>query len=190
MRGLKWGLIWFLFREIWFFFSVFWSFFHTRVAPVTRAVQWPLYFVKIILPFQVPLLNTFILLIRGVTATYAHHEIQSQKKTIWIRITLILGVYFLRIQFIEYKTSCFGINSGSYGRLFFFGTGFHGVHVLLGTLILSVSDLRKKFLHFRPFHHFGLEFRLWYWHFVDVVWLFLYSWVYFWGRYKVFYFNN
>lgn len=181
--GLKWGLFWFLFSEVWFFFSVFWRFFHFSSAPVTSIMEWPLFGVRIIIPFQVPLLNTFILLIRGVVATLAHHRIQSQMKNLWIRVTVILGVYFLSVQFFEYKNSFFSINRGVYGRIFFFGTGFHGLHVLMGTLMLIVREFRNLINQFRSFHHFGLEFRLWYWHFVDVVWLFLFVWVYFWGSY-------
>lgn len=181
-RGLKWGLIWFLFREVWFFFRVFWRFFHVSLSPISRGIwTWPNFGINPIPAFQVPLLNTVILLIRGVTATLAHQEILEGKKTLWIFIRGLLGLYFLILQAIEYYYSRFSISSGAYGRIFFFGTGFHGLHVCLGIIILIVSRLRVWLSIIRRHHHFRLEFRLWYWHFVDVVWLFLFFWVYTWG---------
>lgn len=180
--SLKWGLLWFLFREVWFFFSVFWRFFHASRAPITRGDwNWPREGLFVISPFQVPLLNTVILLIRGVTATLAHHELMAGKKNLWILARVGLGSYFLLLQGVEYRTASYRISSGVYGRIFFFGTGFHGLHVCLGAIMLLVSSLRIRINLFRSQHHFGLEFRLWYWHFVDVVWLFLFFWVYLWG---------
>lgn len=185
--ALKWGLVWFLFREVWFFFRVFWRFFHVRTAPLTRGIwSWPYEGLNVIPPFQVPLLNTVILLMRGVTATLAHHELLSGSSSVWVLVRVFLGLYFLSLQGIEYYSSSYSIARGAYGRVFFFGTGFHGLHVCLGALILSVSSWRLSKLIFSSRHHFGLEFRLWYWHFVDVVWLFLFFWVYTWGSYKVF----
>jgi len=181
--ALKWGLIWFLFREVWFFFSVFWRFFHVRVAPLSRGFWgWPAIGLRVIPPFQVPLLNTIILLMRGLTATLAHHEVLRGLVTNWILVRVLLGLYFLSLQGVEYSASSFSMASGTYGRVFFFGTGFHGIHVCLGAIILAVSHLRIKVLTITRQHHFGLEFRLWYWHFVDVVWLFLFFWIYTWGR--------
>lgn len=182
-RGLKWGLIWFLFREVWFFFSVFWRFFHIRVSPLTRrSWSWPFMGLEIIPPFQVPLLNTLILLIRGVTATLAHQELLRGQKTDWIIVRIVLGLYFLSLQGVEYYAASFIISSGAFGRIFFFGTGFHGLHVCLGAIILGVRAGRIMSNVIRRQHHFGVEFRLWYWHFVDVVWLFLFFCVYTWGR--------
>jgi cytochrome c oxidase subunit 3 len=182
-RGLKWRLIWFLFREVWFFFSIFWTFFHVRVAPLRRGIWiWPNFGLISIPAFQVPLLNTVILLIRGVTATLAHQEILEGKKRAWVFIRRLLGLYFLRLQAIEYYYSFFSISSGIYGSVFFFGTGFHGLHVCLGIIMLLVRRRRVLLKSVSRFHHFGLEFSLWYWHFVDVVWLFLFFWVYAWGR--------
>lgn len=181
-RGLKWGLIWFLFREVWFFFRVFWTFFHVRLSPLRRGIiSWPRLGLETIPAFQVPLLNTIILLIRGVTATLAHQEFLIGKKRDYILIRSALGLYFLSLQAIEYYTSSFRISSGTFGRVFFFGTGFHGLHVCLGMIILLFRALRSYINIIRRFHHFRLEFRLWYWHFVDVVWLFLFFWVYTWG---------
>jgi len=187
-RGLKWGLIWFLFREIWFFFRVFWRFFHFRLAPITGGSWvWPGYSLEAIPVFQVPLLNTVVLLIRGVTATLAHQEFLKGQSRVWILIRAILGIYFLSLQRIEYFFTSFRLSSGVFGRVFFFGTGFHGFHVCLGTLILSIRALRSSYRIISGQHHFRLEFSLWYWHFVDVVWLFLFFWVYRWGSYSMTY---
>jgi len=180
--ALKWGLVWFLFREVWFFFRVFWRFFHVRTAPLSRGSWvWPGEGLHVIPPFQVPLLNTIILLIRGVTATLAHQELLSNNDSAWVIIRVILGLYFLLLQGFEYISSYYSISSGVYGRVFFFGTGFHGLHVCLGSIILAVRACRSFNLLIRRQHHFGGEFSLWYWHFVDVVWLFLFFWVYTWG---------
>jgi len=181
-RGLKWGLIWFLFREVWFFFRIFWRFFHVSLSPLTRGfLVWPSCGLEPIPAFQVPLLNTIILLIRGVTATLAHQEILKGVQRWWILVSGILGFYFLRLQGIEYYYSSFSISSGVFGRVFFFGTGFHGLHVCLGIIILLTRFARVFVNTIRSQHHFRLEFSLWYWHFVDVVWLFLFFWVYTWG---------
>jgi heme/copper-type cytochrome/quinol oxidase subunit 3 len=127
------------------------------------------------------LLNTLILLIRGLTATLAHQELLRGKKSNWIFLRILLGFYFLSLQAIEYFAASFMISSGAFGRIFFFGTGFHGLHVCLGAIMLAIRRLRTKIGLIRSQHHFSLEFSLWYWHFVDVVWLFLFFWVYTWG---------
>jgi len=181
---LKWGLIWFLFSEVWFFFGIFWSFFHARVSPITTGnITWPLVGLDIIPPFQVPLLNTIVLLISGVTATLSHHEVLAGKKSRWLFYSLLLGVYFLILQGIEYYSSMFSISSRVFGSLFFLGTGFHGFHVCLGAAMLSISFLRVEGNKLSLRHHFLLEFSLWYWHFVDVVWLFLFFWIYVWNNF-------
>jgi len=181
--SLKWGLIWFLFREVWFFFRVFWGFFHVRIAPLSGGrYSWPFTGLNVIPPFQVPLLNTLILLMRGLTATLGHQEILGGVKSVWVLVRVVLGLYFLSLQGVEYIASSFSMASGSYGSVFFFGTGFHGLHVCLGAAMLAVRRLRINRHLIRAYHHFGLEFSLWYWHFVDVVWLFLFFWIYTWGR--------
>jgi len=119
--SLKWGLIWFLFREVWFFFSVFWRFFHVSMAPLSRGgCSWPYLGLSVIPPFQVPLLNTLILLIRGLTATLGHQEVLGGLGSFWIFFSVILGVYFLSLQGVEYLAASFSMASGSYGRVFFF----------------------------------------------------------------------
>lgn len=182
VSGLKWGLVWFLFREVWFFFRVFWRFFHIRAAPLTSGViAWPYDGLDTIPPFQVPLLNTLILLIRGVTATLAHQTLLWGNASKWLFYSVALGGYFLVLQGVEYSAATYSISSGAYGRIFFFGTGFHGFHVCLGAFMLIISFFRQTKKVLSAFHHFGVEFSLWYWHFVDVVWLFLFFWVYTWG---------
>ena len=181
---LKWGLIWFLFSEVWFFFGIFWRFFHARISPITAGNNtWPLVGLDIIPPFQVPLLNTIVLLMRGVTATLSHQEVLAGEKSMWLFYSLLLGIYFLILQGIEYYSSLFSISSGVFGSLFFLGTGFHGFHVCLGAIILFISFLRVSMNKLSFGHHFFLEFSLWYWHFVDVVWLFLFFWVYVWNNF-------
>ena len=181
-RGLKWGLIWFLFSEVWFFFSIFWAFFHIRVSPLRGGAEsWPLEGLDSIPAFQVPLLNTIVLLIRGVTATLAHKEILKGKDEGWILFRSLLGVYFISLQGMEYWFRGFSICSRVVGRVFFFRTGFHGLHVILGLTILATSAIRSSLGLISRTRHFRLEFRLWYWHFVDVVWLFLFVFVYVWA---------
>nr|YP_009346445.1 cytochrome c oxidase subunit III [Xiphinema rivesi]AOT84264.1 cytochrome c oxidase subunit III [Xiphinema rivesi] len=182
--SLKWGLVWFLFSEVWFFFGIFWSFFHASMSPITTGnIIWPLVGLDIIPPFQVPLLNTIVLLMSGVTATLSHHEVLSGEKSSWLFYSLLLGVYFLMLQGMEYYSSLFSISSSVFGSLFFLGTGFHGFHVCLGAAMLLMSFLRVSMNKLSSGHHFFLEFSLWYWHFVDVVWLFLFFWVYVWNNF-------
>lgn len=180
--GLKWGLVWFLFREVWFFFRVFWTFFHFRLSPLSGAFwAWPFEGVIVIPFFQIPLLNTLILLSRGLTATLGHQELLKREKSPWVLYRVLLGVYFLSLQGIEYLVSSISISSRIYGRVFFFGTGFHGLHVFLGTFMLLTRRTRLSLTIISSLHHFGVEFSLWYWHFVDAVWLFLFFWIYTWG---------
>jgi cytochrome c oxidase subunit 3 len=116
--------------------------------------------VEVIPPFQVPLLNTLILLMRGITATLAHQELLRGEKSSWIFISMVLGFYFLSLQGVEYYAASFIFSSGAFGRIFFFGTGFHGLHVCLGAIILAVRTMRIRYNMLRRQHHFGLEFRL------------------------------
>ena len=185
VTGLKWGIILFIVSEILFFFSFFWAFFHRSLNPTIELGDiWPPTYIFPFNPLQIPLLNTIILLASGVTATWAHHSIIENNHTQAIQgiiITIILGIYFTSLQAIEYYEAPFSIADSVYGRTFFVATGFHGLHVIIGTIFLLTRFLRIIFGHFSAKHHFGLEASLWYWHFVDVVWLFLYSTIYWWG---------
>lgn len=185
--GLRWGIILFITSEVFFFISFFWGFFHRRLSPtIELGIIWP---PKGIIPFnpiQVPLLNTLILLTSGITVTWAHHRLieNNYKQSIQgLTITVILGLYFTLLQGFEYYEAPFTISDAVYGSSFFIATGFHGLHVIIGTTFLLTCLLRQYKNHFSSIHHFGFEAAAWYWHFVDVVWLFLYISIYWWGRY-------
>ena len=189
LTGMKWGIILFIVSEVFFFVSFFWRFFHRRLSPTNEiGILWPPIGVYPFNPFQIPLLNTIILLSSGVTVTWAHHRIIegniSQAKNRLI-ITVVLGVYFTFLQSLEYIEANFSISDAVYGSTFFMATGFHGLHVIIGTTFLIICLLRIIEAHFSRQHHFGFEAAAWYWHFVDVVWLFLYINIYWWGSYTL-----
>nr|AIW06346.1 cytochrome c oxidase subunit III [Teloganodidae sp. MT-2014] len=183
--GLRWGMILFIVSEIFFFVSFFWAFFHSSLAPtVELGVAWPPSGITPFNPMQIPLLNTAILLASGVTVTWAHHSIMESQFTQAFQglfFTVILGIYFTILQGFEYWEAPFSIADATYGSTFFMATGFHGLHVIIGTSFLLVCLMRLYLEHFSPNHHFGFEAAAWYWHFVDVVWLFLYISIYWWG---------
>jgi len=145
-------------------------------------MKWPPAQITAFNPLDIPLLNTIILLSSGITATWSHHAVKNNQKAIAIVtlfITVILGIYFTSLQLWEYHEAGFSIYDSTYASLFFIATGFHGFHVLVGTLFLITCFVRIYLNHFSSHHHFGFEASLWYWHFVDVVWLFLYFSVYY-----------
>nr|BDE56938.1 cytochrome c oxidase subunit III [Aquatica lateralis] len=185
VKGLRWGMILFITSEVLFFVSFFWSFFHSSLAPsIEIGMIWP---PKSIIPFnpiQIPLLNTTILISSGITVTWAHHSLMENNynQAIYsLGLTILLGIYFSILQAYEYMESTFTIADSVYGSSFFMATGFHGIHVMIGTTFLTVCLLRQFKNHFSSTHHFGFEAAAWYWHFVDVVWLFLYISIYWWG---------
>ena len=183
--GLRWGMALFIISEIFFFLSFFWAFFHSSLAPVVElGSAWPPKGVAPFNPWEVPLLNTLILLRSGVTITWAHHALTENKINRSLKslaITITLGVYFSMLQYEEYVESSFSMSDGVFGRTFFIATGFHGIHVLIGSRFLIICFIRIILGNFRWEHHFGFEAAAWYWHFVDVVWLFLFSVLYWWG---------
>nr|ANS72678.1 cytochrome c oxidase subunit III [Globospongicola spinulatus] len=185
VKGLRWGMILFIVSEILFFFSFFWAFFHSSLSPAVEIGSlWPPVGVQPFNPFQIPLLNTAILLASGVTITWSHHAILSANQmqaTQSLALTIILGFYFTALQALEYFEAPFSIADSIYGTTFFVATGFHGLHVIIGTSFLTVCIFRLYQYHFSSSHHFGFEAAAWYWHFVDVVWLFLYVTIYWWG---------
>ncbi|MCS6627772.1 cytochrome c oxidase subunit 3 [Roseibacterium beibuensis] len=202
--GLRYGMILFIASEIMFFAAFFWMFFEMAVFNEARAhipeignwaetaaawSTWPPKGVEVLDAWQLPLLNTIILLLSGTTVTWAHHALQvgDRKATkIGLAITVALGVLFTAVQAYEYNhiihENLFfneeALNSGLYGSIFFMATGFHGFHVLIGTIFLIVCLLRLLAGQMTPQKHFGFEAAAWYWHFVDVVWLFLFAFVY------------
>lgn len=183
--GLRLGIILFITSEVFFFFAFFWAFFHRRLSPATEVGScWPPAGIITLNCFSIPLLNTAVLLASGATVTWAHHALIGGERlsaTLGLFITVFLGVYFTFLQAGEYWEAPFSISDGIYGSTFFVATGFHGFHVLIGRTFLLICLLRQYFYHFSSGHHFGFEAAAWYWHFVDVVWLFLYVFIYWWG---------
>lgn len=185
--GLRWGIILFITSEVFFFISFFWGFFHNRLAPnIEIGIIWPPKGIQTFNPIQIPLLNTLILLTSGLTVTWAHHaliENNYKQTTQGLLLTVILGLYFSLLQGYEYLESQFSIADSAYGSSFFIATGFHGIHVIIGSTFLLICLIRHLNNHFSQIHHFGFEAAAWYWHFVDIVWLFLYISIYWWGKY-------
>nr|AIZ58507.1 cytochrome c oxidase subunit III [Alectorobius capensis] len=184
LMNMKWGMALFIISEIFFFFFFFWAFFHSSLSPnIELGSQWPPSAINPFNPFSIPLLNTTILLSSGISITWSHHSIlgknYKEAKTSLI-ITISLGLLFTSLQIWEYLQSPFSISDSIFGSTFFMSTGFHGLHVIIGTSFLIISLLRLIYSHFSNKHHFGFEAAAWYWHFVDVVWLFLYTFVYWW----------
>nr|YP_010531709.1 cytochrome c oxidase subunit III [Aspidoscelis velox]UXX18589.1 cytochrome c oxidase subunit III [Aspidoscelis velox]UXX18797.1 cytochrome c oxidase subunit III [Aspidoscelis sexlineatus] len=184
-KGLRYGMILFITSEVFFFIGFFWAFYHSSLAPTPElGGQWPPSGIFPLNPMEVPLLNTAVLLASGITVTWAHHAIMSGKHkeaTQALTLTIILGLYFTLLQAMEYYEAPFTIADSVYGTTFFVATGFHGLHVIIGSSFLLICLLRQINHHFTMQHHFGFEAAAWYWHFVDVVWLFLYISIYWWG---------
>ncbi len=191
--GLRYGMILFITSEVMFFVAWFWAYFNVALFP-GEAIQfmradftggvWPPKGIETFDPWHLPLLNTLILLTSGTTVTWAHHALlegdrESVKKGLWL--TVILGAIFTCVQAYEYSHATFAFKGSIYGATFFMSTGFHGFHVLVGTIFLVVCLFRVYAGHFTPKQHLGFEFAAWYWHFVDVVWLFLFASIYVWG---------
>lgn len=194
---LRYGMILFIASEVMFFVAWFWAFFdaslysNDAIQAARTAVtggQWPPKGIEAFNPFHLPLLNTLILLTSGTTVTWAHHSLihNDRKGLVWgLALTILLGLMFTSIQAYEYAHAAFAFsrnNGGNiFGSTFFMATGFHGFHVIIGTIFLTVCFFRAVAGHFKPDQHFGFEAAAWYWHFVDVVWLFLFACIYVWG---------
>ena len=199
---LRYGMILFIASEVLFFLGWFWAWFDFALFPAPLEVvdgavsslfgqegadavaQWPPKGVEVLAANELPLLNTLILLCSGTTVTWAHHSLihgnrDGLIKGLWL--TIILGVLFSALQAVEYMEAPFPFSGLNYGSAFFMATGFHGFHVIVGTIFLAVCLVRAYRGHFTPQQHFGFEAAAWYWHFVDVVWLFLFLSVYVWG---------
>lgn len=182
--GLRIGMVLFIISEVLFFSAFFGSYFYSALMPneVTGGV-WPPKNITPFDPFHLPYLNTLILLLSGTTVTWAHHEIlegNTKEAFKGLIITVALGLTFTCVQAYEYLHAGFGIKDGVYGSNFYMATGFHGAHVIIGTLFLAVCAYRAWKNDFTPKAHIGFEAAAWYWHFVDVVWLFLFVSIY-WG---------
>ena len=185
MVGMRYGMLLFIASEVMFFFAFFWAYFNAALFPTEQmGFVWPPAGIHTIDPFDLPLLMTMILLLSGCTVTWAHHAIlEGKNKEVLqaLAASVFLGVIFLGFQTYEYMYAHFKFTDGIYASTFFMATGFHGFHVLVGTIFLFVCYLRAQKGHFTPKGHFGFEAAAWYWHFVDVVWLFLFIAIYFWG---------
>jgi cytochrome c oxidase subunit III len=183
--GLRYGMSLFIASEVMFFAAFFWAFFDASLYP-KEAIGgiWPPANIETMEAFHLPLMMTLILLLSGTTVTWAHHAIvegDRRTATVALGLTVILGVLFSFFQVYEYSHAHFGFKDGIYPSTFYMATGFHGFHVLIGTIFLAVCWFRVRAGHFTPQSHFGFEAAAWYWHFVDVVWLFLFVSIYWWG---------
>lgn len=185
-EGLKMGIILFISSEVIFFASFFWACFHSSIRPCVEIGQnWPPLRIETFNPMNIPLLNTIILLSSGISITWSHHLFLNnkiKKANLTLLLTCVLGVYFTILQGLEYWQANFSINDSSYGSTFFISTGFHGIHVLIGTSFLLICWYRRANKHNNIDHLIGFEIAAWYWHFVDVIWLFLYTFIYWWGN--------
>lgn len=184
-KGLRYGVILFIISEVLFFFAFFWAFFHSSLAPsIDIGSMWPPKGIVVFSPWEVPFLNTIILLLSGCSVTWAHHSIVAGYKkqaTVSLIVTIVLAAIFTGFQGFEYSVANFTLSDGVYGSTFYMATGFHGFHVFIGTIFLSICFFRLIKSHLTQQHHFGFEAAAWYWHFVDVVWLFLFISIYWWG---------
>ncbi|NBZ89774.1 cytochrome c oxidase subunit 3 [Stagnihabitans tardus] len=201
--GLRYGFIMFIMSEVMFFSAWFWTFFKHRMYPMEPILDadgnrvwpqspiidgvWPPAGIETFDPWHLPLINTLILLCSGAAATWAHHALvhdnnnrKDIKNGLWL--AMILGAVFSFFQAYEYSHAAFGFAGNIYGASFFMATGFHGFHVFIGTIFLGVCLIRTYKGDFTPEQHVGFEAAAWYWHFVDVVWLFLFAAVYVWGQ--------
>jgi cytochrome c oxidase subunit 3 len=188
----RYGMMMFIASEVMFFVAWFWAYFDAALYPndpiqfqrSELIASWPPKGIETFDPWHLPLLNTLILLTSGTTATWAHHALlhgdrKGLKMGLWL--TIGLGILFSFVQAYEYSHAAFSYSGHIYGATFFMATGFHGAHVIIGTIFLAVCLYRAYLGHFTPTHHLGFEFAAWYWHFVDVVWLFLFAAIYVWG---------
>ncbi|PLX36189.1 MAG: cytochrome c oxidase subunit 3 [Hyphomicrobiales bacterium] len=190
---LRYGMILFIASEVMFFVAWFWAYFDAALysgeaIQATRSAftggEWPPQGIHTFDPWHLPLFNTIILLTSGTTVTWAHHALLHNDRNglKWgLMLTVALGLLFTFVQGVEYSEAAFAYSGNIYGATFFMATGFHGAHVIIGTIFLLVCLIRAVRGHFTPKEHFGFEAAAWYWHFVDVVWLFLFTFIYVWG---------
>lgn len=190
---LRYGMILFIASEVMFFVAWFWAFFDASLFPgeaiqhartVFTGGHWPPQGIEVFDPWHIPLLNTLTLLASGTTVTWAHHSLQHDDRKGLIQgliFTVVLGLIFTSLQAFEYEHAAFSFAGNIYGATFFMATGFHGFHVIVGTIFLAICLIRAIRGGFTAKQHFGFEAAAWYWHFVDVVWLFLFASIYIWG---------
>jgi len=183
--GLMIGVLLFIVSEVFAFLSVFWAFFHSSLGPAIEiGGTWPPVGITPLDAFAIPLLNTFLLLSSGAFVTYGHHALIAGNRKgaiIGTFLTIVLAVLFTGLQYFEYSEAAFTMSDGVYGSAFYASTGLHGLHVIVGTIFISVGFFRLVNYHLTDTHHQGHEAGILYWHFVDVVWLFLFVSIYWWG---------
>lgn len=189
----RYGMILFIASEVMFFVAWFWAYFdaawyYDEAIQVSRVAftggMWPPVGTEVFDPWHLPLFNTLVLLLSGTTITWAHHALleNNRKGLVWgLLFTVLLGVLFSAVQILEYSQAAFSFSGNIYSAAFFMATGFHGFHIFIGTVFLVVCLIRAMRGHFTPKQHVGFELAAWYWHFVDVVWLFLFATIYVWG---------
>ncbi len=190
---LRYGMLLFIASEVMFFVAWFWVYFNASIFPADSMLEarttlfdgvWPPKGIETFNPWDIPFLNTLVLLLSGTTVTWAHHALlEGNRKGLvqGLTLTVLLGLFFTGLQVYEYMHASFGFAGHIYGATFYMATGFHGAHVIIGTIFLLVCLLRAMKGHFTPQQHFGFEAAAWYWHFVDVVWIFLFFAVYIWS---------
>nr|AHX97839.1 cytochrome c oxidase subunit III [Afrocampsis griseosetosus] len=182
IKGLRMSMLLFILSEVMFFISFFWVYFHMFLSPsVDIGNCWPPMSIEMFNPYSLPFLNTLLLLTSGVFITWGHYELllgEYSGGSYALKITLSLGAGFLFCQKMEYMGAYFTMSDSIYGAIFYLVTGFHGMHVIIGGLFLYVVSIRLNSMHLSKIHHFGFEAAAWYWHFVDIVWLFLYMFIY------------
>jgi len=184
-KGLVLGFILFIVSEIMLFISFFWAYFHSSLSPsIELALIWPPLGINYVNPWGIPLLGSIVLLSSGFVVTLSHHYLILGNKSLslfHLFFTVLLGVLFLILQFIEYSFGEFTVADSVYGSVFYLTTGLHAIHVIIGTLFLFIQWIRLNLDHFTLEHHLGYEFSVFYWHVVDIIWLFVFLSYYWWG---------
>lgn len=184
-HGLRVGMALFITSEVMFFAAFFWAFFNAALGVNPSVSQWPPATIHPMHTWTLPFINTLILLSSGFAVNWAHHALRENHRDrlkLGLLGAVVLGSIFLGVQIYEYGEAAFGFQEGVYPSVFYMATGFHGFHVFVGVCFLAVCLLRSLRGDFTPRQHVGFEAAAWYWHFVDVVWLFLFVWVYWWGN--------
>lgn len=180
---IKFRIILFIISELFFFISFFWTFIHSSISPsIEIGNYWPPKLIIIFNPYDIPILNSIILITSGITITWRHNLIKNNKNKSLklLNLTIILGIYFSILQYIEYYEAQFSFNDRIFGSIFFIATGFHGIHVIIGTIFLIICSIRLYNNQFSIIHHLNFDLASWYWHFVDIIWLILYILIYWW----------
>nr|AZL93275.1 cytochrome c oxidase subunit 3 [Helorus sp. ZJUH_2016017] len=182
IKNIKFSMILFITSEVFFFISFFWCYFHMFLSPsIEIGNNWPPKNILLMSPYGIPLINTILLISSGMMITWCHHSLMNkmyEEAKNSLLYGILMAILFLILQIYEFKSSLFCLSDSIFGSIFFMLTGFHGIHVIIGTIFLIFNFYRINKIHFNNFHLLGLEMSFWYWHFVDVVWLFLFILIY------------